>query len=104
MRGVRDRKVETRAMTWKEMDTMPEEMCREDAEITATQWRELRSKFIQIEIETDVLLEATADKTENGRRWQEVKTTMQALCQEAYQQVEWTRRTLKEMREKDRVS
>ena len=86
------------AETWMEMDIIPNEQYRNDAETTTVQWREFRGKLMQVEMETDELLEATETKTGSSKRWQEMKTTVQTLCQEAYQQVEWTRETLREMR------
>ena len=77
------------------MAVLPHEQYRADAETTTTQWRELRNKFIQIEIETDALMEVTETKDGNGRRWQDLRSMTQAICQEAYQQVEWTREILR---------
>ena len=85
--------------TWMEMDVMPKEQYKNDAEPSTTQRRELRNKLIQIEMETDEMMEYEQASEWKRRRWQVLRTTVQEMCEEAYQQEQWTRETLREMRE-----
>ena len=64
------------APTWIEMQTLPEEKHRRDAEPTTAQRREFRAKLIQLEIETEEMTETTTETTKRQAEWKLIKNRM----------------------------
>ena len=85
---------------WVEMRTLPDEKHEEETNTTAAQHRGLRANLMQLDIETNSLVEGAIKKQQRQSEWKRIQTIVKLVCMEACEEVEQFKGIVTEVRQR----